>query len=304
VTLQSLINALGGLGSSFYVNTINGADTVTDVVTIGGVGSDIQTTLNQAAPVLTSPTTDVLLDTSVVYQVTATDANGAGVLHYSLSGADAAFFTIDSTGAVRVKADLSDVQTADFLNRSSYNLDVVVQDGVLGLEKSTTQSITLDRPEVDKVGSMTVVATEANHTTNNSNAVVDVTQTAVAPSQLGAGMDLPYGKALITTTQEVDQGLVPTNISLYVAKDSGVNGFWTAINGSLVNLATADFGGNITDLGNGQLRIDLKVDDAFDTAHGTNYVDNGVVTLNGAAAKIDLGALGANPLHANDLFWA
>jgi hypothetical protein len=69
-------------------------------------------------------------------------------------------------------------------------------------------------------------------------------------------------------------------------------------------LATADFGGNITDLGNGQLRIDLKVDDAFDTAHGTNYVDNGVVTLNGAAAKIDLGALGANPLHANDLFWA
>lgn len=303
VTLQSLINALGGLGSSFNVNTINGADTVTDVVTIGGAGSDIQTTLNQSAPVVTSPTTVDLLDGSVVYQVTATDSNGAGVLQYSLSGADAVFFTIDSSGAVRVKDNLTDLQAADYLSRSAYNLDVVVKDGVLGLEKTTTQAITLERPEVDKVGAMTVVATQDNHTTNNANAVVDVTNTTVAPNQLAAGMDLPYGKSLITATQEVDQGLVPTNISLYVDKNAGVNGFWTTIDGSLVNLATAEFGGSMTEVGT-QLRIDLKIDDAFDLAHSSNFVDNGVVTLNGAAAKIDLGALGANPLQANDLFWS
>jgi VCBS repeat-containing protein len=303
VTLQSLINALGGLGSSFNVNTINGADTVTDVVTIGGAGSDIQTTLNLSAPVVTSPTTVDLVDGSVVYQVTATDSNGAGVLQYSLSGADAVFFTIDSSGAVRVKDNLTDLQAADYLSRSAYNLDVVVKDGVLGLEKTTTQAITLERPEVDKVGAMTVVATQDNHTTNNANAVVDVTNTTVAPNQLAAGMDLPYGKSLITATQEVDQGLVPTNISLYVDKNAGVNGFWTTINGSLVNLATAEFGGSMTEVGS-QMRIDLKIDDAFDLAHSSNFVDNGVVTLNGAAAKIDLGALGANPLQANDLFWS
>jgi hypothetical protein len=238
----------------------------------------------------------------VVYQVTAIDSNGQ-VFAIHLSGADAVFFTIDSSGAVRVKDNLTDLQAADYLGRSAYNLDVVVKDGVLGLEKTTTQSVTLNRPEVEKVGGLTVVATEANHTTNNNNAVVDVTNTAVAPNQLAAGMDLPYGKSLITATQEVDQGLVPTNISLYVDKNAGVNGFWTTINGSLVNLATAEFGGSMTEVGS-QLRIDLKIDDAFDLAHSSNFVDNGVVTLNGAAAKIDLGALGANPLQANDLFWS
>ncbi|WP_108326791.1 cadherin domain-containing protein [Limnohabitans sp. MMS-10A-192] len=307
VSLQSLINALGGL--DFSITVQDGGLTVIDPLTsvsIGGPGSDIlYVASNNTAPVLSSSSNGDLIDNSgVVYQATATDTTGYGMFNYSLSGADAAFFDIDATtGAVTVKSGLTDLQTADFLTRSSYNIDVVVKDGVLGGQQSTTQSVTLNRPEVDKVGGLTVVATEANHTTNNNNAVVDVTNTAVAPNQLAAGMDLPYGKSLITATQEVDQGLVPTNISLYVDKNAGVNGFWTTINGSLVNLATAEFGGSMTEVGS-QLRIDLKIDDAFDLAHSSNFVDNGVVTLNGAAAKIDLGALGANPLQANDLFWS
>jgi len=305
VTMQSLIDALGGLGSSFLINVQDGPDTLASQVSIGGANSAIITTANTTAPALSSPASTDLLDSSIVYQAAASDASGYGLFSYSLSGTDAAFFTIDSaTGAVRVNPSLTPTQTADFLSRSTYSLNVQVSDGVLGQSKSTTTPIVLNRPEVDKDAGLTVVATLDNHTTNNTNAVVDVTQTAVAANQVATGMSLPFGVSSITAQQEVDQGVVPTNISIYVPTSANVNGFWTAINGTLVNLADPAFGGNMTDLGNGQVRIDLKIDEAFDTAHGTNFVDNGVVTLNGAPAKVDLSALGANPMQINDLFWS
>ena len=52
------------------------------------------------------------------------------------------------------------------------------------------------------------------------------------------------------------------------------------------------------------VRIDLKIDEDFDMTHGTNFVDQGVLNLNGAPANVDLAGLGANPMQISDLFWS
>jgi hypothetical protein len=308
VTMQSLINALGGLGSSFAINVKDGNDTVPYSVLIDDAskGGNINITQNNTPPVVTSGNADLIDTTSgaVVYQAKATDADGVGVFKYALSGPDAAFFAIDpSSGGVTVRAGLNDA----FFNRSEYTVNVDVTDSVLGLPKTTSKSIVINRPEVDTAatsnGNVTVVATQSDHISNNTTAVVDVTQTPVAASDIATGISMPFGKSLITANKELGQGTVPTFITLYVDKASGVNGFWTTINGALVNLATDAFGGHISETLDGKFKIDLALNDQL---YQTDFVNDvtGAVTINGAAAKIDLTSLSANPMQINDLFWS
>jgi hypothetical protein len=306
VTMASLIAAL--VGNSFNLNVVNGADTVvTDVVTIGGPGSDIQMTTNSAAPVINSPASATLVDGSIVYQASASDANGAGLFRYSISGPDSEFFTIDaSTGAVRVKTDLTDTQQAQYLSRSDYSVDISVTDGVLGVAKSSTSSIVIDRPEVDQKGGLIVVATTevGGNTTNDTNAVVEVTQTPVAASQMPSGVSMPYGRSEIFATQEVDLGTVPTSFSMYVDASANVNGFWATVNGELVNLASAEMGGSLNPIeGTTMVRIDLDLAVA-QSELGHSFISNGDLLLNGAPAHVDFGNLGANPMQLSSLFWS
>ena len=308
VTMQSLINALGGLGSSFAINVKDGNDTVPFSVLIDDAskGGNIIITQNNTPPVVTTGNADLIDTTSggVVYQPKATDADGAGVLKYALSGPDAGFFDIDPlTGGVTVRAGLDGA----FLNRSDYAVNLEVTDSVLGLPKTTSKPIVINRPEVDTAatsnGNVTVVATQSDKITNNTTAVVDVTQTPVAASDVASGISMPFGKSQITADKDLGQGTVPTFITLYVDKDSGVNGFWTTINGALVNLATDAFGGQISETVDGKFKIDLAINDQL---YQTDFVNDvtGAVTINGAAANVNLTSLSANPMQINDLFWS
>lgn len=89
---------------------------------------DVVLTVNDLneAPVITSGATATVPEnaptTTVVYDAEATDPDG-DTLTYSLTGPDAALFTIDPvTGEVRL------VNSADFETRSTYNITVVATD--------------------------------------------------------------------------------------------------------------------------------------------------------------------------------
>jgi hypothetical protein len=78
---------------------------------------------------------------------------------------------------------------------------------------------------------------------------------------------------------------VPDTFSLYVDKDQGINGFWVVDpnTGRLVNLASSVQGGQIVDVGDGKLRIDIKVTD------GSKYdmeTDADVVQVDGALGYV------------------
>jgi hypothetical protein len=308
VTMASLIAAL--VNGSFNLNVVNGDVTVTDEVTLGGTGSDIQTLAsNNAEPKLNSLTSTEMLNNvttgdgrKVVYQASATDAN-AGLFTFGLDGPDARFFDIDSiSGAVTIKSEF--VNNPEFLVKDKYTVNVIASDGVLGATRSSSTQVVIDNPEVSQAPGVKVVATTAGaEGINDRNAIVGVTQTEVAPSQLPTGVDMPFGRSLIVASQEDDQGSVPTNFSIYVAPNANINGFWTTVNGGLVNLADSALGG-AWNPETGEIKLDLAAAADVMNVDLSNIVIDGELTLEGAPAKIDLGSLGANPLQVNDLFWS
>ncbi len=91
------------------------------------------------APVISSGTAATIPENSptstVVYQVVASDPDG-NPLSYSLSGTDAAFFTIDANGAVRF------IQSPDYETRSSYSFSVNASDGSLAATRGVTVTVT------------------------------------------------------------------------------------------------------------------------------------------------------------------
>ncbi|CAG9297436.1 cadherin domain-containing protein [Celerinatantimonas diazotrophica] len=119
--------------SSYSFNVIatdNGSSHLTDSKAVTVSVND----LNDNAPVITSGATGSVNEnaptSTVIYQVTATDADGTAAnntLQYSLSGADANLLDINTvTGAVTLKA------SADFETKSSYSFNVIATDNGSG----------------------------------------------------------------------------------------------------------------------------------------------------------------------------
>lgn len=138
----------GGVGGTvLLVGAVGLAGLGVAVLAGGGGGS------KNEAPAITSGATATVAEnepaTKVVYQATATDADG-DVLSYSLTGADAAAFNISSTGAVTLK------NPADFEAKSSYTFNVVVTDPG-GL--TATKAVTLTVTNVDEAPVITSAAT-------------------------------------------------------------------------------------------------------------------------------------------------
>ncbi|SBS30740.1 Cadherin domain protein [Marinomonas spartinae] len=112
------------------VVTDNGTGNLTDSKAVAVSVND----LNDNAPVITSSATGSVNEnaptSTVIYQVTATDADGTAAnntLQYSLSGADANLLDINAvTGAVTLKA------SADFETKSSYSFNVIATDNGAG----------------------------------------------------------------------------------------------------------------------------------------------------------------------------
>ena len=121
-----------------------------------------------AAPIITSGGSGSVSENSaastIVYQAVAADADGDRIV-YSLSGADAAAFTIDQGGAVRLASP------ADFETRSAYDIIVNAADSSgSGASRAVAVSVT----DVDETSGPTPSLAEtsaANNSTGQAQAV-------------------------------------------------------------------------------------------------------------------------------------
>ncbi|PCG14153.1 MULTISPECIES: cadherin domain-containing protein [Sphingomonas] len=129
----------------------NGADNVYNLVVSASDGTN---TVNQAmavtltnvneAPVLTVAASYTLAENgTAVATATASDVDGGTTLTYSLSGADAALFTIDSaTGAIAFRTAPDYDAPADQGQNNVYDLTVSVSDGAITTSRTTAVTVT------------------------------------------------------------------------------------------------------------------------------------------------------------------
>ncbi|MDO6683791.1 cadherin domain-containing protein, partial [Oceanobacter sp. 5_MG-2023] len=129
---------------NFTVIATDGAGHFTDQTVTLAVNN-----LDEAAPTITSGDTATAIDensgaSTVVYTATADDsADISDGVSFSLSGADAAYFSIDaSTGEVTLLAD------ADYETKSSYSFTVTATDGA---GNYTDQTVTLTVNNLDEL---------------------------------------------------------------------------------------------------------------------------------------------------------
>ncbi len=169
--------------------------------------------LNDNAPVFTSGTTATVAEnaatTTVVYDANSTDVDTVGgPTTYSLGGADAALFSIDSaTGEVRLLA------SADYEADTGYSIDVIASDGA----NTTTQSVTVSVTDL-----------------NDNNPVFQSGNSATVAENVAAGT-LVYTAA----ATDADVSFGPVSYSL-----TGANAAAFAINaatGAVTLIASPDF---------------------------------------------------------------
>ena len=142
--------------------------------------------LDESAPTFTSPTTVSSINENsgadqVIYTAQATDAGDTSTgITYSLTGTDAAFFTINTTsGEVTLNAN------PDFETKSQYVFAVVASDGV---QQTQTQELTLAIINLDE-SAPTIAATTVDAIDENSGAgQVICTVTASDAGDTSAGI--------------------------------------------------------------------------------------------------------------------
>ncbi|MBO6848410.1 MAG: cadherin domain-containing protein [Maricaulis sp.] len=150
-----------------------------NLVASDGVNTDVQAVtitvddVSDVAPVITSSATaNADENQTAAYTITATDADNSGPLVYSISGADAALFSVDSvTGEVTFNAAPDFENPGDANNDGVYEITVSVTDG--DLSDSQAVSITVDN--VNEAPSFTSGATAS--VAENQTTAIDVDAT-------------------------------------------------------------------------------------------------------------------------------
>ncbi|MDP2610627.1 cadherin repeat domain-containing protein, partial [Oceanobacter sp. 1_MG-2023] len=160
---------------NFTVTAIDGAGNHTDQTVILAVNN-----LDEVAPTITSGAIATAIDENpgaeqVVYTATADDsADISGGVTFSLSGDDAAYFSIDaSTGEVTLLAD------ADYETKPSYSFTVTATDGA---GNHTDQAVTLAVNNLDEVAPTITSGATATAIDENSGAGQVVYTTAADDS--------------------------------------------------------------------------------------------------------------------------
>lgn len=119
--------------------------------------------------------------------------------------------------------------------------------------------------------SLTVVAGGVNGSAVDSTATVQTVDQQDAPANRPARLQAPVGQTAITATASA-AGATQT-LSVFVAADLGVNGYWQQnAAGQWVNLASPTQGGQVVKVGTTQLRLDFVIRDggAFDADGATD----------------------------------
>ncbi|WP_151449271.1 beta strand repeat-containing protein, partial [Lacisediminimonas profundi] len=177
--------------------------------------------VDEVAPTITSATTSTAINENsgagqVVYTAIATDTadTSAGVT-YSLSGDDAALFTIDeTTGAVTLTGN------PDYETKSSYSFNVVADDGVT---TASQQAVTLTINNVDEVAptiTSSTTATAINENTGSGQVVYTAIATDTADTSAGVTYSLSGTDAALFTINGSTGAVTLTGNPNYEAKSS------------------------------------------------------------------------------------
>jgi hypothetical protein len=164
-------------------------------------------------------------------------------------------------------------------------------DGIPDVNQADVVSVLL-RPTGSMPSSFVTLVADSNQgqTTPNSGALITgftQSDTFVAPPMA----DAPLGQISFTATAPT-AGATET-FSLYVDASVGANGFWVHdASGTLVNLASAAFGGQVVQEGD-RTRLDFRVADGSQFDH--DAAANGSIDLAGLAGYMPLSLLGYTP---------
>ena len=163
--------------SSYSINVVasDGTLSSTQAVTIS---------VNDVAPAISSGAAGSINEGSAagstVYTAAATDVAG-GTVSYSLSGADAGSFTVNSsTGVVTING------IPDYETKSSYSFNVVASDGTLTSSKAVTVSVTDVAPTITSSTTVTVPEGTATSTVVYTATATDPAGGTVTYSLTGA----------------------------------------------------------------------------------------------------------------------
>ncbi len=207
-----------------YEVTVTASDgTLTDAQAITVTVTDT----NDNAPVITSngggatASVSVVENTSAVTTVTATDVDTGTTFTYSLSGDDAGFFTINSSGVLTFAASPDFEAPTDKNADNNYEVTVRVSDGVQFDEQSITVTVT-DTNEAPVITSDGGGATASVSVNENTTAVTTVTVT-----------DPDAGTTIAYTLDGADK-------SLFSINSSGVLVFVSAPNFEIPSDANGD----------------------------------------------------------------
>ena len=223
------IKALEG-GGSFSTQTLT--------VTIQNV--------NEASPVidttnLTGTIEENAANSTVIYDVSASDADTTDVLSYSVSGTDSSLLNIDSDdGEIRLKS------SANFESKNSYSFNIIVTDPDGSKDTETVTVSVTDKNEAPAITS----ASSATLAENSLNSAVFYTSTA---TDVDAGNSLTYslsGTDANLLNIDTDDGEVRLNASAdfetkptykfnVIATDNGV-GALSASKAVTLNISNAN----------------------------------------------------------------
>ena len=192
---------------NFESPTDNGANNIYDINVIASDGSlsDTKavaitvTNVNEAPTITSGASTNFAKNgTGIVYIVTASDPDAATIFTYSISGTDAALFSINnSTGAVTFKTAPNFESPTDNGANNVYDINVIASDGSL----TDTKAVAITVTNINKAPTVTSGAT-ANFAKNGIGTVYTVTAT-----------DPDAGTSLSYSISGTDAALFNINIS-------------------------------------------------------------------------------------------
>ena len=224
------------------------------------------TKLNDAPSITSSNTASIdenLPITTVVYDGNATDVDSSDTITFSISGTDAALFTVDSNnGEVKLKT------SADFETKNSYSFNIVATDNGAGT-LSTSKAVTLSVNNLNDPPSITSGAT-GTIAENSSISTIAYDAQAIDPDGNSITFSITGTDASLFTIDSDDGEVRLKNSANFEIKNS-----------YSINVVATDNGSTPA---NSTKAITINVNDQNDNPAVVN--DTAITTLNTAKNNI------------------
>jgi VCBS repeat-containing protein len=306
------------IAGTTYTDTfaVSAADGTTTSVTVNIEGTNDK-------PVFTSGKTAVFAENAigVVYDANATDADNPDTdLTYTLGGADAAFFNIDTqTGAVTFKAAPDFNAPADTGGDNVYDIAVSVSDGSLSRSRDVAVTVTeafegikgtVNNDILNGTIGVDIINGLDGNDILNGDGGNDTLQGGLGEDVLdgGAGVDTADYSDKTAAIVVTLNGGTSANVTVGGVIEDTIKNIENVIGGSAADWLTGSIDANVLNGGGGADTLNGGAgDDTLQGGHGQDILDGGigvdtadysdktkavVVTLNGAtSANVTIGGV-------------